>query len=113
MTPFEQAAAAQPPASDPVLHYYAAYDAQGKITRMSMEPLQEPHLEITRDQYLTLNPNTWRVKSGELKPLDPTPRRVLQLRTSVTGEFATLPGNMMFAATEGDRYTAKRYEEDN
>lgn len=87
------------------------YDAEtGQPLFMTTEVLDGSFVEITADEYDTLNLNRVRIRNGVLEKFDFRPRNVLLLRLDPAGEFTTMSDDMMIVADSGDNYTIQTDE---
>lgn len=103
---FEQAVLMQGTAPPAELFYRLYYNAEtSEPVCMSMEKLDMPFFELSKEDYLSGKLERFRIQDGQLKRVDPAVIKMLKLRKSPSGEFTTIPGNMMFLANTGDKYT--------
>jgi hypothetical protein len=93
------------------LEYRLYYEAEtGKPTTLTTDKLPGSHIVITKEQYNSLILSRIRIKDGAIKLIDFHPKNLLKLQLSTTGEFTTVPNDMMIVSTVGDRYTIKKHE---
>jgi len=107
---FKAAAGFIPPALE-LFEYRLYYDAEtGKPTSLSTDKIEGLYIVITKEQYSTLILSRIRIKDGAVKIIDFHPTNVLKLQLSPTGEFTTVPNDMMITAPTGNTYTIKKHE---
>jgi hypothetical protein len=91
--------------------YRLYYDAEEeKPISLTTDNLPGSYIVITKEQYSTLILSRIRIKNGSIKVIDFYPKNMLKLHLSTTGEFSTVPNDMMIVAPVGDTYTIKKHE---
>ena len=91
----------------PTFKAYFYYDPATKIgTRISGELSDEPHVELTQEQYNTMGMAfKYYAKDGQVKPIPHVVENQLQLEPSDTGLYRTLKDCIIFVDPNGpDRY---------
>lgn len=91
--------------------YRLYYNADtGEPQFMTCEHPDGAFVEITKEEYDTLNISRVRVRNNQLEKFDFSTRPVLLLQRDPTGEFTTLSGDMMIVADSGDKYSVRTHE---
>lgn len=91
----------------PVFRAYFYYDPATRIgTRISGELVDEPHVELTQDEYNAIGVAfKYYVKDGQVKPVPHVVENQLQLEPSANGLYRTVKDCIIFADLNGpDRY---------